>query len=53
MTASNIIKFPSKLSREKNSEPKAKEVRKFKKNITDDLRNQMREERRSKHGFSK
>lgn len=53
MTPDNIINFPSKLSREKNSEPKVKKIRKFEKAITDDLRNQMRTECRSKHGFTK
>lgn len=49
----NVIKFPNKFSREKNSEPKEEKTSKFKKVITDDLRNQMRTERRSKHDFSK
>ncbi|CAA0113506.1 Uncharacterised protein [BD1-7 clade bacterium] len=50
--ANNIIKFPSKTGKAANSGTKEQGTDKLEKVITSDLRAQLRNECRTKHGFT-
>ncbi len=51
--ANNIIEFPSKTGKAENSGQKVQATEKFEETIKASLRDQLRNECRTKHGFTK